>query len=171
MFVASYQNTMRNAKFVRREPEPPVRTIEEIRAEKRREAAEAARQWHEEMIRRRQRQIEREAIRAAETIAKGRAAARAFNETNQDARIFAQICKRMCTVFDVSMVDVKSDRRGRHVALCRQAIMYWTVRLTGYSYPQIGRFLGNRDHTTCMYGAHTYVEKRASAGRKLRAAR
>src|SRR5690242_16836341 len=135
MFVASYQNTMRNAKFIRREPDVTVRTIEEIRAERQREAAEQARKWHEEMTRRRNRQIEREAIRAAETIAKGRAAARAFNETNTDAQIFAQICKRMCRVFDVSMVDVKSDRRGRHVALCRQGIMYWTVRRTGYSYP------------------------------------
>lgn len=55
--------------------------------------------------------------------------------------------------------------------LARQAVMYWAVRLTGYSYPKIGRIMGGRDHTSIMYGATAYRKKREKMGRYLRKAR
>lgn len=81
---------------------------------------------------------------------------------------FDRIVQRLCRVFQVSVIDLHSDRRDRAAASARQAIYYWTWRLTRLSAPQIGRRLGNRDHTTVLYGVTAYQRKRAQMGRHLR---
>jgi len=54
--------------------------------------------------------------------------------------------------FEVSERDLKSSRRGRNVARPRQAFYLLARNCTGKSLPEIGRFVGGRDHTTISYG-------------------
>ena len=79
-----------------------------------------------------------------------------------------KIVRRICCVFNVGLVELRSPRRDSEVAMARQAIYYWAWRMTGLSSTQIGRRLGNRDHTTVLYGVKTYRRKRAAMGRNLR---
>lgn len=79
-----------------------------------------------------------------------------------------KIVRRFCNVFNVSLVELRSPRRDSEVAMARQAIYYWAWRMTGLSSTQIGRRMGNRDHTTVLYGVRTYQRKRAAMGRNLR---
>ena len=55
------------------------------------------------------------------------------------------------TVFEITKTDLESARRSRSVAYPRQIAMYLCRKLTTRSLPQIGRFFGNRDHTTVLY--------------------
>ena len=54
-------------------------------------------------------------------------------------------------VFEITKTDIESARRSRSVAYPRQIAMYLCRKLTTRSLPQIGRFFGNRDHTTVLY--------------------
>ena len=50
------------------------------------------------------------------------------------------------------MEEIVGPKRNRAVALARQVAMYLVRELTPMSLPQIGRELGDRDHTTVLYG-------------------
>jgi chromosomal replication initiator protein len=54
--------------------------------------------------------------------------------------------------YGISAEQMTGPSRKREVARPRQLVMYLTRVETGASLPQIGRALGNRDHTTVMYG-------------------
>lgn len=83
---------------------------------------------------------------------------------------YARIERRICAAFHVSPAEIRSHRKNKHIVFARQAVMYWTVRLTGFSYPEIGKLMGGRDHTTIMHGAKAYCQKRKKMGRYLRKA-
>lgn len=78
------------------------------------------------------------------------------------------IAMRLCKATGFSLDDIKSERKGKQLVLVRQAIAYWIARRTGCSTPEIGRFLGGRDHTTALHAIRTYPKKRAKAGKYLR---
>lgn len=82
----------------------------------------------------------------------------------------AEIERRAMRVFGVTKAELRSNRRHREICFARQFVMYWTVRLTPLSLPQIGRIVG-RDHTSVLSGKRAYPEKRAKMGRYLRSAR
>ena len=84
---------------------------------------------------------------------------------------FRIIEERAMKVFGLSKQNLHSNRRYKEVVLARQFVMYWAVRRTTLSLPQIGRLLGGRDHTTVLHGKQAYREKRALMGRKLKAIR
>lgn len=77
------------------------------------------------------------------------------------------ILRRFIRVFKVSINDLYSERRDKQVVSARQAIYYWTWRLTRLSAPQIGQRMGGRDHTTIVRGAYAYRRKRGQMGRYL----
>lgn len=77
------------------------------------------------------------------------------------------ILRRFVRVFNVSVHDLYSERRDKQVAFARQAIYYWTWRLTRLSAPQIGQRMGGRDHTTILRGVYAYRRKRSQMGRYL----
>lgn len=52
----------------------------------------------------------------------------------------------------VSVKDLTSPRRARHLARPRQVVMWLARKHTPYSLPEIGRNIGHRDHTTVMHG-------------------
>lgn len=83
----------------------------------------------------------------------------------------ALIERRLCRVFRIRRDEIRSERRDRRVVLARQAIMYWSARLTMLSLPSIGRLMGGRDHTTVLHGRNVYPSKRAKMGRHLPEAR
>jgi chromosomal replication initiation ATPase DnaA len=62
-----------------------------------------------------------------------------------------------CKYFDLTSNQIKSERRTAPVVYARQIAMYLCKYLTTKSYPEIGRRLGGRDHTTVLHG-HRKVE-------------
>lgn len=62
-----------------------------------------------------------------------------------------QVKRATMAVFEVTKTDLESARRSRAIAYPRQIAMYLCRKLTTRSLPQIGRFFGNRDHTTVLY--------------------
>lgn len=52
---------------------------------------------------------------------------------------------------DVPIDTLKGPRREKHIARARQLFMY-RAHKRGFSTPQVGRFLGDRDHTTVLCG-------------------
>ncbi|MBB4004461.1 helix-turn-helix domain-containing protein [Aurantimonas endophytica] len=75
---------------------------------------------------------------------------------------------RIAAVFKLHPNDIVGGGRHRQVAFARHAFMYWARRLTGKSLPQIGRFCGDRDHTTVLHSVRIYPSKRREMGRYVR---
>lgn len=74
-------------------------------------------------------------------------------ETDEKPR-FHEIIEAVCEYYDVTKNDVLSSRRTGILVVPRQIICYLGRHLTGMSFPQMGRRLGGRDHTTAMHGAN-----------------
>lgn len=83
----------------------------------------------------------------------------------------ADIERKALRVFNVTKAELHSNRRDRKVSFARQFVMYWAVRLTPMSLPQIGRLIGGRDHTTVLHGSNVYPQKRELRGRFLKPVR
>ena len=56
------------------------------------------------------------------------------------------------------MDSLLGRERSRQVALPRQVAMYLLREEGNISLPQIGAFLGGRDHTTIMYGCEKIAD-------------
>lgn len=63
-----------------------------------------------------------------------------------------RIIDSACAVFQVQVIDVISERRTAAVIWPRQVCMWLLRRYTILSLPAIGKRLGGKDHTTCLYG-------------------
>jgi hypothetical protein len=60
----------------------------------------------------------------------------------------------VCGYFGITPYEIESSRRQGVLVYPRQ-IAFWLARTyTPYSYPQIARRFGDRDHTTIMYGSN-----------------
>lgn len=170
MFVANYDRTMRNVKPVfdagidlrRRaapvapEPDPAVEAAKRIRENLERNAA------FDLNVMRTKANADVAAARAASERARPSALGR------QHVISFDAIAKRISSATGVNRVDLISQRRTKHICFARHALMYWASRLTTLSLPEIGRRIGDRDHTTIIHGNHAYVGKRAAMHRHLR---
>lgn len=53
--------------------------------------------------------------------------------------------------FNISLTDLVSDKKKRLYAYPRQLAMYLARRHTSFSYKEIGRSFGNKDHSTVIY--------------------
>lgn len=53
--------------------------------------------------------------------------------------------------FGIPLIEMTSHRRGGNVARVRQVAMYLARELTPRSLPDIGKWFGDRDHTTVMH--------------------
>lgn len=60
--------------------------------------------------------------------------------------------------FAVKMSDISSARRVRSVVRSRQVAMYLAKTLTSCSLPEIGRRIGNRDHSTVIHAVRKIEE-------------
>lgn len=155
MFAVSTKNTERRTQIIlaeQLEEERSARTRAQRAAWRATQALAAEKEkWRRE-------NIERSATMAAELRSQGL----------QYRPTYRSIEARACRVFHVKPSEIRSNRRHRKICFARQFVMYWAVRLTKLSLPQIGRLMGGRDHTTCMHGRDVYPEKRARMGRYLR---
>ncbi len=70
-----------------------------------------------------------------------------------------QVLQTVCEYYQVPMEELVGNSRKRTVAFPRQVAMYLTRTETAASLPLIGTHLGDRDHSTVLYG----YEKVASA--------
>ena len=71
----------------------------------------------------------------------------------------ADILDQVSVKYGLSVADLKGPERFRRIAHPRQEAM-WRMHQTGrYSLTQIGRFLGNRDHTTVLYGIRQHAAR------------
>ena len=68
------------------------------------------------------------------------------------------IQKQVANYYNIRTADMFSARRSRTVARPRQIAMYLSKDLTTFSYPEIGRRFGGRDHTTIMHAVRKVGE-------------
>lgn len=76
------------------------------------------------------------------------------------------IREHICKVYGVSVTALASNRRQRHLCAARQHLMWLLRQETLWSLPQIGNFLGGRDHTTILYGVRQH-QRRIDEGEVL----
>lgn len=75
-----------------------------------------------------------------------------------DARLSTRILYDVATRHNMTVQEmIGKDRRPRYTR-ARQEAMY-LLRQAGYSYPQVGRFVGGRDHTTALHGERQHAAR------------
>ena len=62
------------------------------------------------------------------------------------------IINTVCEHFDVSLEDIKSNKRSSKIVHPRQIAMYLCRDMTDTALKVIGKYMGNRDHTTVKHG-------------------
>lgn len=67
------------------------------------------------------------------------------------------VLRACCKYFEITRSQITSARRTANVVYPRQIAMYLCKLHTTKSYPEIGRRIGGRDHTTVLHG-HKKVE-------------
>ncbi|NCT55835.1 chromosomal replication initiator protein DnaA [bacterium] len=63
-----------------------------------------------------------------------------------------KVVREVCEYYHLETREVKGPRRTKEVVLPRQIIMYLLKEINQLPLMEIGVLLGNRDHTTVMYG-------------------
>ncbi len=63
-----------------------------------------------------------------------------------------RIIQVVCDYFELRVEEVMGDRRFKELVYPRQLAMYLLRHELSYSYPNIGKALGGKDHTTIMHG-------------------
>lgn len=66
--------------------------------------------------------------------------------------MISDVEQAVCRRFQLTKEDLRSQSRRRVFARPRQIAMYLCRELTKASYPKIGRYFGDRDHTTIIHG-------------------
>lgn len=77
----------------------------------------------------------------------------------------ALILSVVCDFYGVKPLAVKSARRAKTLTLPRHVAMYLARELTTRSFPEIGRRIGNRDHTSVMHACRKINDWRKTDGR------
>jgi len=72
----------------------------------------------------------------------------------QSTRIIQETAEK----YGLKVTDLTGQSRKPRLVAARQEACY-LLRLAGYSFPQIGRFLGDRDHTTIVHGERKHKER------------
>ncbi len=68
------------------------------------------------------------------------------------------VAAKTARYFSLTLADLKSTSRHRHVVEARAVAMYLARRLTGLSLEQIGAYFGDRDHTTVLHNCRRTEE-------------
>lgn len=63
-----------------------------------------------------------------------------------------------CEAFEITLAELKSSRRKRHLVMARQVGMYLCKKFTSQSFPYIGQRFGGRDHSTVLYACDRIEE-------------
>jgi len=80
---------------------------------------------------------------------------------SQDKMVTVEnIKKTVAQHYNIKTSDMDSKRRTRSIARPRQVAMALSKELTNHSLPEIGKFFGNRDHTTVLHACRKIKELR-----------
>ena len=76
------------------------------------------------------------------------------NENNIPQKLVKpkEVINHVASFFNLKIIDILSPRRDKEIAYARQIIMYLLRSDLKTPLMEIGRLLGDRDHTTIMYG-------------------
>ena len=66
---------------------------------------------------------------------------------------FDHILDEVCVFYRVRKNEIRSARKEAGLVRPRQVVMYLCRKHTSRSMPEIGKFLGGKDHTTVLHGA------------------
>ncbi len=66
--------------------------------------------------------------------------------------------------FGLSPADLHTSRKSRTIALARGIAMYLARKNTDMSFPEIGRFMGNKNHSTVLLAARRIAKLEAEDG-------
>lgn len=66
--------------------------------------------------------------------------------------MIADIIAHTARLTGVSIDEIKGPRRNREFVRSRMIVCYLAREITGKSFPEIGRMLGGRDHSTIIHG-------------------
>lgn len=77
------------------------------------------------------------------------------------------IQKKVSEFYNINVLELKSNRRHKHLVLPRQIAMYLTRKLTKHSLPEIGNTFGGKDHTTVMHSCKK-IEQDLNTSAELR---
>lgn len=85
-------------------------------------------------------------------------AAQSFQPAERDSRDLriADVLAAVVQITGTGVLDIKSHRRTKNVLAPRQLVMALARRLTTRTLPEIGNFLGGRDHTTVLSACRKY---------------
>lgn len=67
-----------------------------------------------------------------------------------------EIIKEVSELTGVSVAEIKSNRRSKHIVRARFLIWWRARQETFYSLPEIGRRTGGKDHTTVLHGVRKF---------------
>ena len=70
---------------------------------------------------------------------------------NEKKISIALIQQQVSSYYNIKVVDMSSPRRSINIARPRQIAMYFCKDITSFSYPEIGKAFGGKDHTTVMH--------------------
>lgn len=70
-----------------------------------------------------------------------------------------QVASAVCSYFDVELPNVRSVSRQQPLMQARQLAMYLARELTSAPLAEIGRFFGDRDHTTVMHACRKMAQE------------
>ncbi|MEZ5672638.1 MAG: helix-turn-helix domain-containing protein [Thiotrichaceae bacterium] len=71
------------------------------------------------------------------------------------------IQKLVAEYFEISVSDMRSDKRQRKIVRPRQMAMSLAKELTQHSLPEIGKAFGGRDHSTVIHSCKTMTKLKA----------
>ena len=78
------------------------------------------------------------------------------DKTDND-QMAATILKKVARAYHVKVSDLKSNSRKQSTVLARNVAIYLIRELVGCSFKQIGRYCGNRDHSTMLHSYQKIV--------------
>lgn len=64
-------------------------------------------------------------------------------------------CQLICNYLNIDFEIMPTQTRKREIAICRQLCMFFMKKYTILGLKDIGILVGNRDHTTVIYGINT----------------
>jgi hypothetical protein len=74
-----------------------------------------------------------------------------------------QIALEVVEKHGITLEELLSPRRATHIVRARQEAFWRCKQETSSSFPQIGRHLGNKDHTTVLHGIRMYEKRKMEA--------
>jgi chromosomal replication initiator protein len=80
-----------------------------------------------------------------------------------------RIAEGVCERHGITVGELVSAARHKHLAYARREFCYLAIEACRWSSPEIGRWLGGRDHTTVLYADERYREAHGLPPRSKRA--